>query len=444
VNGRAAAVPAASSASGEARPRQRYWLLAMLFALALPHVPGLSSDFGRSLLTQMGIAAVFALSFNVLLGQTGLLSFGHAVYFGLGGYAAIHLMRAINQGLAVPMAMVPLAGALAGLACGALFGALTTRRAGTIFALISLGVGELVYAATFMLPGYFGGEEGITASRTRGLLAFGLDLKSQLSVYYVVITWAFLAAWLMHAFLRTPVGRMCNAVRDNPERVEFVGYHAQRVRLVAFAVAALFAGLAGGLSAINYEIVAADAVSAQRSGSVLLMAYIGGIGHFVGPVLGAITLTWLQTSLSALTSAWLLYLGLFFMVVILFAPAGLAGLVTMHGPIVRTRGMRAVLGAYTVALVPLAVAGSGAIALIEMSYRLSTQPELGVRMRILGLPLDASSPWPWAGALLALALGAAALRSSSRRVKAAWGAALQDAETAPTGNTAMRSTKAAR
>ncbi|MET0732959.1 MAG: branched-chain amino acid ABC transporter permease, partial [Casimicrobiaceae bacterium] len=146
----------------------RRWLVALVVVLAvLPLVPGLSSDFGRSLLTQMAIAAVFAMSFNLLFGQTGLLSFGHAVYFGLGGYAAILVMRAINHGLPLPIVVVPLAGAVGGLVAGLAFGAVTTRKAGTIFALISLGVGELVYAATFMLPGLFGGEEGITASRTR-------------------------------------------------------------------------------------------------------------------------------------------------------------------------------------------------------------------------------------------------------------------------------------
>ena len=246
--------------------RHKQWLAASLVLLALPHVPGLNSDFGCSLLSQMGIAAVFALSFNVLLGQTGLLSFGHAVYFGLGGYAAIHFMRVINHGLPLPIPLVPLAGAAAGLLFGILFGSVTTRRAGTIFALITLGIGELVYAATFMLPGYFGGEEGVTASRTRGPALFGLDFGSQLQVYYVIAVWALIAAMLMRAFIRTPVGRMCNAVRDNPERAAFVGYNTQRVRLFAFSVAGLFAGLAGGLHAINYEIVAADSVSALRSG----------------------------------------------------------------------------------------------------------------------------------------------------------------------------------
>jgi len=408
------------------------WLLpATIAALAvLPHLPGLNADFGRSLLTQMVIAAVFALSFNMLFGQTGLLSFGHAVYFGLGGYAAIHLMRAINGGLPVPMLLVPVAGAAGGLLAGALLGALTTRKAGTIFALISLGVGELVYAATFMLPGWFGGEEGITASRTRTAFAAGPALDSQLAVYYAVAAWALVAALLMHAFTRTPAGRMCNAVRDNPERAEFVGYSARRVRLVAFAAAGLFAGLAGGLHAINYEIVGADAVSAQRSGTVLIMAYIGGAAYFAGPVLGAIAITWLQSGLSGYTSAWLLYLGVFFIAMILWAPDGLAGLLVRHRPIVRTRAFRRVLATYAAALVPLAVMLAGAVVAVEMSYRLSTQPELGPRLRVLGVAVDASSAWPWLAAALALVGGFLAFRATWPGVTSAWARASGEADPA--------------
>jgi branched-chain amino acid transport system permease protein len=408
----------------------RTWLAAAVVLAVLPHLPGLSSDFGRSLLSQMGIAAVFALSYNVLLGQTGLLSFGHAVYFGLGGYAAIGVMRAINHGMPLPMPLVPLAGAATGLFFALLFGSVTTRRAGTIFALITLGVGELVYAATFMLPGYFGGEEGITASRTRGAAPMGFALGQQIYVYYLIAAWAFFAAILMHAFLRTPAGRMCNAVRDNPERAAFIGYDTQRVRLCAFAVAGLFAGLAGGLHAINYEIVAADAVGAQRSGTVLLMTYIGGIGHFAGPILGAVTLTWLQISLSGYTSAWLLYLGLFFMVIIVFAPAGLSGLIMMHAPIVRTRAFWQVLRSYAIALLPAVPMAAGAILLIEMSYRLSTQPELGTRMRLLWIALDAATPWPWIGAAALLAVGFLTFRRTWRVVAAAWDRANDEAKAA--------------
>jgi branched-chain amino acid transport system permease protein len=403
------------------------WVGAFVLLLVLPLVPGLDSDYGRSLLTQMCIAAVFALSFNVLFGQTGLLSFGHAVYFGLGGYAAIHFMRAINQGLPVPIVLVPLAGAAGGLLFGAVFGSVTTKKAGTIFALITLGVGELVYAATFMLPGIFGGEEGITASRTRAPAVLGLTFGSQLEVYYATALWTLGAAMLLHAFMRTPVGRICNAVRDNPERAEFVGYNTRRVRFVAFAVAGMFAGLAGGLNAINYEIVAADAVSAQRSGTVLIMAYIGGANHFVGPVLGAVAITWLQSSLSGYTSAWLLYLGLFFIAIILYAPAGLAGLILMHRHIVGTRAFRAVLAAYAVALLPAAVMAGGAVMLIEMSYRRATQPELGTTMRLLWTSIDSGSPWPWLVAVAMLAAGFAAFRATWSLVAGAWSRAAAEA-----------------
>jgi len=402
------------------RERLAWWIAAALALAVLPLVPGLDSSFSRSLLTQMGIAAVFALSYNLLLGQTGLLSFGHAVYFGLGGYAAIHFLRAINGGLPIPVPFVPLAGAAAGLAFGIVLGAVTTRRAGTIFALISLGIGEMVHAATLMLPGFFGGEEGVTASRTRAPHWLGLDFGSQLQVYYVIAFWLLAAAAAMYAFMRTPVGRMCNAVRDNPERAEFIGYNPQRVRFVVFSVSAMFAGLAGGLHAINYEIVAAEAVSAERSGVVLLMAYIGGVHHFIGAILGAIAITWLQVSLSDYTTAWLLYLGLFFMAIVLYVQGGLAGIVTLHAPFVRARSAGRLLRAYALAFVPVAAEVFGAIALIEMAYRRSTAPESGTHMRLFWIAMDTSTPWPWLIAAATWAAGYVAWRRVRPRIAAEW------------------------
>jgi branched-chain amino acid transport system permease protein len=404
-----------------------WWIAAALVLAAAPLVPGLDSSFSRSLLTQMGIAAVFALSYNVLLGQTGLLSFGHAVYFGLGGYAAIHFLRAINGGWPIPVPFVPLAGAAAGLAFGIVLGAITTRRAGTIFALISLGIGEMVHAATLMLPGFFGSEEGVTASRTAAPHWLGLDFGSQLQVYYIVAFWAFVSAAAMYAFMRTPVGRLCNAVRDNPERAEFIGYNPQRVRFVAFSVSAMFAGLAGGLHAINYEIVAAEAVGAARSGVVLLMVYIGGVHHFVGAILGAIAITWLQVSLSDYTTAWLLYLGLFFMAIVLYVPGGLAGLVMLHAPFVRARAAGRLLRAYALALPPTAAMAFGTITLIEMAYRRSTEPEAGPRMRLFWIAMDTATPWPWLAAVMVGAAGYTAWRLVRPRIVAAWERAAEEA-----------------
>lgn len=402
------------------RSRPAYWIGAAALLAVLPWIPGLQSDFGRSLLSQMGIAAVFALSYNILLGQTGLLSFGHAVYFGLGGYAAIHLLRAINAGLPIPLPLVPLAGAVAGLFFGIAFGALTTRRGGTIFALITLGVGELVHAASLMLPSFFGGEEGVTASRTKAPSVLGLDFGSQVQVYYVIAAWLFAAALLMYAFMRTPVGRLCNAVRDNPERVEFIGYNPQRIRFIAFCVAAAFAGLAGGLHAINYEIVAAEAVSDTRSGAVLLMVYIGGAGHFIGAILGAVAITWLQVSLSDYTTAWLLYLGLLFMGIVVYVPGGLAGLLMMHLAALRARAMTPIVRSYLVAAPPALALSLGAVTLIEIVYRRSTQPDAGALMKLFWIPMDTGKPWPWLGAVLLTAAGYALLRMALPRVSAAW------------------------
>jgi branched-chain amino acid transport system permease protein len=399
------------------------WILLAGVLAVLPLVPGLDSNFMRSMLSQMSIAAIFALSFNMLLGQTGLLSFGHAVYFGLGGYIAIHAMRLINAGMPVPMPLVPLFGAAGGLFFGLLIGSVTTKRAGTVFAMITLGLGELVVAASLMLTRFFGGEEGITANRTKGPHPFGLAFASQLSVYYIIAFWVFVSIALMYAYTRTPLGRMCNAVRDNPERAEFVGYNPQRVRFITFAVSAMFAGIAGGLHAVNYEIVASEALGAARSGAVLLMAFIGGIGTFAGPIVGAVVITWLQVSLSDYSTAWQLYLGLFFVIMVLFAPGGLTGLVLMHLPLVRARLLHKVLPAYLVAVVPAFVMVLGAVFLLEINYRLATSPELGRKTTFLSIPVDMSTPWPWLAGVAVLAVGYVGFRRSMRLVTGAWSAA---------------------
>jgi len=342
------------------------------------------------------------------------------VYFGLGGYASVHFLRAINAGLPIPIPFVPLAGALAGLAFGIVFGALTTRRGGTVFALISLGLGEWVHASSLMLPSFFGGEEGMTASRTRAPHFLGLDFGSQLQVYYVSAFWLLVSAWLMYAFMRTPVGRLANAVRDNPERVEFVGYNPQRIRFIVFCVAAMFAGLAGGLHAINYEIVAAEALSAARSGAVLLMVYIGGAQHFMGAILGAVAITWLQASLSDYTTAWLLYLGILFMGIVAFVPGGLAGLVALHVAAWRARALPAIARSYLAALPFALLASVGLVTLIEIVYRRATQPEAGALMRLFWMRMDTAKPWPWLAAALVAAVGIIALMKAWPKIAGAW------------------------
>ena len=141
----------------------------------------------------------------------------------------------------------------------------------------------------------------------------------------------------MYAITRTPLGRMCNAVRENPERAQFVGYNPQTVRFIAFSLSGFFAGIAGALAAINFEIVNSSYVGLGQSGVVLLAAYIGGVGYFIGPVIGAIIVTYLQVMLSDVTAIWQLYFGLLFIVIVMFAPNGIAGLLAMHQPLWRAR-----------------------------------------------------------------------------------------------------------
>ncbi len=152
-----------------------------------------------------------------------------------------------------------------------------------------------------------------------------MNFGPQLQVYYLIAAWTFVVHPAMYAFTRTPFGRMCNAVRDNPERAEFVGYSTQAVRFIAFCLAAFFAGIAGGLAAINFEIMNAASVGAQQSGVVLLMAFIGGVGAFAGPIVGAILITFLQIMLTDITGAWLLYFGLMFILCVMFFPGGIVG-----------------------------------------------------------------------------------------------------------------------
>jgi branched-chain amino acid transport system permease protein len=405
--------------------RAAVWIAAALLLLLLPHLFG--SSFGRTLLIEMGIAITFALSYNMLLGQTGMLSFGHAVYFGLGGYTAIHVLRWIADGLPLPVALLPLVGGLGGLAFGLLFGVLSTRRAGTAFAMITLGLGELVVALALIFDAIFGGEEGISGNRTAGPSVFGLTFGPDIQVYYLVAVWLLVSIALMRAFTRTPVGRLCNAVRDNPERVQFVGYDPARIRLIAFALSSFFAGVAGGLYAVNYELMAINSLGAERSALVLLMAYIGGIGSFAGPILGAVLVTFLSVALSNYTQAWLLYLGLFFVLVVLFAPNGLAGLLAMHGPVARAGLLPRLAPAYVLGAVPAVMAFLGVVALVEINYRLSIRPELGPRMSLFGVGFEATSATAWIVSLGLVAAGILGLRLAAPVIAARWAETLEAA-----------------
>jgi branched-chain amino acid transport system permease protein len=398
--------------------RKRVAVLAVYLAVIVI-APLLSPrGYWLSLLCQIGITTIFALSFNMLLGQTGLLSFGHAVYFGLGAFSTIHVLRAIREhGWAFPVTLLPLAGGAAGLLAGIASGWVITRRAGTTFAMISLGIGEMVAASSLMFPAFFGGEGGVSSNRVTGPGWFGINYGSPLQMYYLIAGWAFLCILGMYALADTPLGRLANAVRDNPERAEFVGYDPRWVRCVMVVLAGFFAGVAGGLTALNYEIVTAETLSAATSGIVIMMAFVGGVGYFHGPILGAALITVLQIVVAGVTEAWPFYFGLLFLGVVLFAPGGIAGILAEHKRLFDQGRLGRSLRGYLWAALPFALCAGGMITLVEMAYALANTTEPGsAPVRALGVTLNAARPLGWAPPVLALVVGGLLLRAVSRRI----------------------------
>jgi len=389
------------------------WIAFLIALLGLPLV--FDSILAISILNQMVIAIVFALSYNMLLGQGGMLSFGHAVYFGLGGFLSVHALILIEfETMVFSILWIPLIGGLFGLLAGIFIGSFSTRKAGTVFAMISLGIGELIAASSLIFSSFFGGEAGISGDRTFGPTFFGFDFAQNIEIYYVAAVWAFIATLFMYLFTQTPAGRMANAVRDNPERAEFIGYSSRKVRFISFCASGLFAGIAGGLFALNYEFITEENLNAATSGRVLLMAYIGGLGYFIGPIIGAVVLTLMNSLLSNYSELWMLYLGIMFLLTVMYLPRGFAGFIMMH-QLAWVRGnMKMLVKPYIITAIPALLFTLCTIALIEMSH---TEDEV---FHYLGFALNPASPVTWI-AVLAFAGGAFyAAKRSLLQLNDAW------------------------
>ena len=408
------------------------WIIWTLFALMLIVAPLIfTAGASLSLLSQIGTVMIFGLSFNMLLGQGGMLSFGHAVYSGLGAFFAIHAMNLATAGtLPIPVSLIPLVGGLAGMGFGVLFGYVTTKKSGTTFSMITLGLVELVFASSLMFPAFFGGEGGISTNRVIGGSFMGITYGPQRQVYYLIAFWLFISTIGMYAFTQTPLGRITNAVRDNPERVEFIGYDTQWVRYLTLIISAFFAGIAGGLSAINFEIVSAENVSALRSGGILLFTFIGGIGFFFGPMIGAVIGVFLTVMLSDFTKAWQLYLGVFFILIVLYAPGGVASLLMLNLRLIKFKKFSRVwprLLAICAASLVILVA---AIIVIEMLYHLTLDAANGTVMRLFGAQVDTAATIPWAATAVLAVIGIVAFRAVQPGFVQVWGDANSEIEEA--------------
>ena len=401
------------------------WALWLLFVIVLVIAPLIfKSSLSLTILSQIGTLIIVCLSYNMLIGQAGMLSFGHAVYVGLGAFVAIHVMNAVAHGkFNVPTSLIPLIGGIAGAFFGVLFGYVTTKRSGTTFAMITLGIGELVAASSLMLPEFFGGEAGITTNRVIGQPVLGLTFGPQIQVYYLIAIWTLICTVLMYAFTLTPLGRMANAVRDNPERAEFVGYNTQRVRFLVVIIAGFFAGIAGGLAAINFEIVSSENVSTVRSGAYLLFTFLGGVGFFFGPIIGAVIFVLSFVMLSEWTKAWLLYLGIFFLLMVMYAPGGIASLIMMNLRVAKFGKFKRLWVPYAGVVAAGVVLFVGIVSLIEMIYHYQLESGSDTHMRLFGVTIDTGLAVTWIFAAIIAIVGAVLMRIASRRFAHVWGGA---------------------
>jgi branched-chain amino acid transport system permease protein len=379
------------------------------------------SGFVVSMLSQMGMMTILALSYNMLLGQAGLFSLCHATFFGIGGYAMVHFLNAAADGeLPVPMEFMPLLAGLSGCALAAIFGYMATKQRATAFAMITLGIGELVATAALMFHHFFGGEGGVTTNRMIEQSVFGLSYASGIQVYYLIVAWTLLSIAAMYFLTLTPLGRMANAVRDNFERAQFMGYDPRRVRFLQFALAGLFAGVGGGLYAITYEIVTFDALAAPLSANALLMAYIGGTTVFGGPILGAVLITLLQSGVSLLSNSWLVYVGVLFIAMVIFAPAGLSGIILAHGPVARAGRLRRLAAPYLRLVVPGLATVFGFVALVELLSFLTIGAAQGKKLVLFGNVINVNSATPWLVAVSCLLFGGVWLRVEAAAFRRTW------------------------
>jgi len=278
----------------------------------------------QALATQVLIFGLFALGFNLLYGYTGLLSFGHAAYWGLGAY---------GTGLALAkLKLASLWGALgAGLllagVAGVIIGFFCLRRRGIYFAMLSLAFAQLLYFIAFHLADVTGGDDGLRGIQVPPLRLPGLTLplESSLAFYYFAFSLVTLALLVLKRILDSPFGAVLQAIRENSDRAVACGYDIRKIKLLSFVFSALFCGLAGGLDALRLAVVPVESLYWTTSGQVVIMTLLGGAGTFFGPFVGATAFLVLEDRLSTFTESWPLFIGLIFMSFVLFLPKGIWG-----------------------------------------------------------------------------------------------------------------------
>lgn len=299
-------------------------LAGVVLAALLLGLPFALSSAWQGVMTRMLIAALFATGYNLLLGQAGLLSFGHAAFYGIGAIATMHVMIGVERGMFyIPLPLLPLVGAGAGLVLAFIAGLFATKRSGTYFALVTLAMAELIHVIAPMWNSVFGGEAGLTSMRMPSL---GVSFDSAAQVYLLVLAWSALGIAFLWFLSQTAFGQLTLALKGNEQRLKFLGFDTYKNKVLVFAISGMIAGLAGSLLSISTESASYTLFSPEVSTQVVFYTFIGGSAFFFGPAVAAAVLVALPYQLSNYSHAWPLYQGMLFMVVMLTTPLGIGGL----------------------------------------------------------------------------------------------------------------------
>ncbi len=286
----------------------------LVFPLVMPY---------QALAVNILIFGLFAVGFNLLFGYTGLLSFGHAAFLGIGSYVAG--MGIVHGGLPW-WVVIPLGVAAAALA-GLLIGALAIRTKGIYFSMVTLALGQIVYYGFYKAERWTGGENGLRGVSIPAieLPGFKIDLLNPVAKYYFMLAFVAAALWFVSRLLASPFGAVIETVRENAQRAAACGYDVARTKLLVFVLSAALCGLAGTLRALHLSIVPIDSLHYLQSGQAVMMCLLGGMGTFFGPFVGALVFLWLEDVVTHLTAYWMAVVGVVFMVFVLFFPRGIWG-----------------------------------------------------------------------------------------------------------------------
>jgi len=300
-------------------------LFLLIFPLLMPY---------EALAVNILIFGLFAVGFNLVFGYTGMLSFGHASFFGVGGYLTgiamvhfgVHWIPAIFIGVA------------ASLLAGLLVGYVAIRTRGIYFSMVTLALGQVIYYLFYKAENWTGGENGLRGIKAEVIDIFGfhIDFINPLTKYYII--WIFVAVtlWLVSRILASPFGSVIESIRENEKRTVACGYDVARAKLLIFVISAGVCGLAGALRALHLSVVPVDSLHYLQSGQVVMMSLLGGMGSFFGPFVGAGVFLYLEDIATNVTKYWMAVVGLLFIALILFFPRGIWGSL-MHQ--LKQRGM---------------------------------------------------------------------------------------------------------